>query len=192
VPDPVKIMRTAIHEAGHVVVAVALRGSDWVHGVDIRRDGGDTSLGLRDWPNELLPAAELRDSIIVGYGGLAAEELVFGSASLSATSDIEQATTLACLLARVGQLEGAGAIDYALIGAFTGIAAPDAAVSIIASILAGARMKAIDIVCEYHVEIHRLSEILAFSDGVVSGVALRSALERVGLLDNDDDRDLVA
>jgi ATP-dependent Zn proteases len=185
-PDPDKLKRTAVHEAGHAAVAAVLRGPDWIQRVDIGEENGDTTLSKPNWPRDYLPGAELRDAIIVGYGGIAAEEQMYGSASLAATSDIEKATTLACLLAQVGQLDGAGAIDYATIQAFTGIAPPDAAVSIIAATLASARKVAADIVRDFHIEIHALADTFAASDGVLSGDALRTALTDAGFVGDDD------
>jgi len=185
--DPVKVMRTAIHEAGHAVVAATLRGGEWIERIQVSEHGGNTLIGRAGWSEQLLPADELRDAIVVGYGGIAAEEEVYGSASISATNDVERATTLACLVARAGQLDGAGAIDYGTIREFTGIAAPDAAAAIVTALLATARRKAFEIVRQFHGELHVLAGILAASGGVLSGDALRDALLEADLIDDFDD-----
>lgn len=186
-PDPDKLKRIAIHEAGHIVVAVAIGGADWVRQVTIREDGGETALGQRGASDDFMTAVEVGDSIIVGFGGIAAEEELYGSASMNSAGDVERATTLACMLARIGQLDGAGAIDREVARAYLGVPVPDAAASVVTATLVGARRTAAEIVHESHAAIHRLADILGEREGVYTGPALHSAIARSGLLDDWDD-----
>jgi cell division protease FtsH len=88
---------TAVHEAGHTIVAARVPGNDPIHKVTIIPRG--MALGLT-WT---LPAADqhnLREEqviarITMAMGGRVAEELTFGSITTGAGNDIEQATKLA-------------------------------------------------------------------------------------------------
>ena len=53
----------ALHEAGHVAVAVALRGPAWVTRVRLDPRGGRSTVGSEDVPLEALPVSELRDRL---------------------------------------------------------------------------------------------------------------------------------
>jgi cell division protease FtsH len=84
--------RMAIHEAGHVAVAVALRGPSWVYAVKLGVAGGATNVGdeerdSSDWPDD-----ELVDTFAVGFGGLAAERLLLGSATEGSSADMSTIT----------------------------------------------------------------------------------------------------
>jgi cell division protease FtsH len=88
---------TAVHEAGHTIVAARVKGNDPIHKVTIIPRG--MALGLT-WT---LPAADQHNlseeqvtaRITMAMGGRVAEELTFGSITTGAGNDIEQATKLA-------------------------------------------------------------------------------------------------
>jgi cell division protease FtsH len=89
--------RAAVHEAGHAVVAAAQGRAEDVHRVSILARG--RGLGLtsvrRETDAVLITRAELEGQIAAAMAGLAAEELMLGSASTGAEQDLEQATDLA-------------------------------------------------------------------------------------------------
>ena len=88
---------TAIHEAGHALVAVMLPHADPIHKVTIIPRG--MALGL----TQQLPIDEkhnysreyLEDQIAILLGGRIAEEITIGSITTGAGNDIERATDLA-------------------------------------------------------------------------------------------------
>ncbi len=89
--------RIAYHESGHAILGLVVPGADPVHRVSIVPRG--QALGvtyqrpLTDRYN--YPEAYLRARIIGMLGGRAAEELVYGTRTTGAESDIEQVTNLA-------------------------------------------------------------------------------------------------
>lgn len=87
--------RPAVHEAGHVAVAVALRGPAYVYAVRIGARGGRTEGGSDRPGRGNLPDDELRDAIAISMGGIAAERLILGEPSLGSAEDVEHATGLA-------------------------------------------------------------------------------------------------
>ncbi|MCK5795706.1 MAG: AAA family ATPase, partial [Deltaproteobacteria bacterium] len=88
---------TAYHEAGHVLVAKSLSGTDPVHKVTIIPRG--QALGL----TQQLPAEDrlsmdetyARNTIAILMGGRLAEEIIFGHLTTGAGNDIERATGIA-------------------------------------------------------------------------------------------------
>jgi cell division protease FtsH len=88
---------TAIHEAGHAVLAVMLPHADPIHKVTIIPRG--MALGL----TQQLPVDEkhnysreyLEDQIAILLGGRIAEEITIGSITTGAGNDLERATDLA-------------------------------------------------------------------------------------------------
>lgn len=88
---------SAVHEAGHALIAKLLPHADPVHKVTIVPRG--VALGLM----QQLPQDEKhtyareywQDRICIAFGGRAAEELVFGEITTGATGDIQQATAIA-------------------------------------------------------------------------------------------------
>ena len=88
---------TAIHEAGHALVAVMLPHADPIHKVTIIPRG--MALGV----TQQLPIDEkhnysreyLEDQIAILLGGRIAEEIMIGSITTGAGNDIERATELA-------------------------------------------------------------------------------------------------
>jgi len=90
-------MTTAVHEAGHALVAMMLPGADPIHKVTIIPRG--QALGL----TQQLPVDEkhthsrdyLDTQLVILMGGRVAEELVLNQKTTGASNDIERATALA-------------------------------------------------------------------------------------------------
>ncbi len=89
--------RIAYHESGHAILGLLLPGADPVHRVTIVPRG--QALGVTyqrpDSDRYNYPEAYLRARIVGMLGGRAAEEIVYGTRTTGAESDIEQATNLA-------------------------------------------------------------------------------------------------
>jgi len=89
--------RIAYHEGGHAILGLVVPGADPVHRVTIVPRG--QALGVTyqrpDSDRYNYPEEYLRARIVGMLGGRAAEELVYGTKTTGAQSDIEQATTLA-------------------------------------------------------------------------------------------------
>ena len=88
---------TAVHEAGHVAVGLAMKNSDPIHKVSIlprgRALGVTQSLPERD---RLMKKREyLEDQIAVLLGGRAAEQVVLDTMTAGASNDIERAVEIA-------------------------------------------------------------------------------------------------
>ncbi|TKD06295.1 ATP-dependent zinc metalloprotease FtsH [Polyangium fumosum] len=99
---------TAVHEAGHVTVALAAKNADPVHKVSIlprgRALGVTQALPERD---RLLYTKEyLEDQICMLMGGRAAEMVVLGTMTAGAADDIQRAASLARkMVAELGMSE---------------------------------------------------------------------------------------
>jgi cell division protease FtsH len=107
----------AFHEAGHAVIGKLLPGTEKnVHKVSIV-PRGPAALGLT-WYKEaedryIRSRQEIEDSIVMTFGGRAAEEVVFGEISTGAASDIEKATdTARRMVVELGMSERLGLINY--------------------------------------------------------------------------------
>jgi cell division protease FtsH len=88
---------TAYHEAGHALVARALKHADPVHKVSIIARGmmgGYTRL-LPIEDRYLWTRSQFEDSLAMMLGGRVAEELIFGEMTTGAENDIERATNIA-------------------------------------------------------------------------------------------------
>src|SRR5437660_1809481 len=88
---------TAVHEAGHVAVGLAVKNGDAIHKVSIlpcgRALGVTQSLPERD---RLMKKREyLEDQIAVLLGGRAAEQVVLDTMTAGASNDIERAVEIA-------------------------------------------------------------------------------------------------
>jgi cell division protease FtsH len=106
----------AFHEAGHALVAIALRGSDAVHKISIV-PRGIGSLGYTiQRPTEdrfLMSRSELFDRMTVLMGGRAAECLRFPDMSTGAADDLARASDIArSMVARYGMSEALGEVSY--------------------------------------------------------------------------------
>jgi len=108
--------RIAYHEGGHAILGLVVPGADPVHRVTIVPRG--QALGVTYQRPESdrynYPEAYLRARIVGILGGRAAEEIVFGTRTTGAESDIEQATRLArMMVTRWGMSDRLGMVELA-------------------------------------------------------------------------------
>ena len=88
---------TAVHEAGHALVAASLPNADPVHKVSIisRGQAAGYTLKLPEVEKHLHRRAEFLDDLAVMLAGNIAEREVFGDVTTGAQNDFRQATRLA-------------------------------------------------------------------------------------------------
>jgi cell division protease FtsH len=108
--------RIAYHEGGHTILGLVVPGADPVNRVTIVPRG--QALGVTyqrpDSDRYNYPEAYLRGRIVGALGGRAAEEVVYGTKTSGAESDIEQATALARrMVTRWGMSELVGLVQLA-------------------------------------------------------------------------------
>ena len=108
--------RIAYHEGGHAILGLVVPGADPVNRVTIVPRG--QALGVTyqrpDSDRYNYPEAYLRARIVGMLGGRAAEEIVYGTKTTGAESDIEQATGLARrMITRWGMSERLGLVQLA-------------------------------------------------------------------------------
>ena len=108
--------RIAYHEGGHAILGLVIPGADPVHRVSIVPRG--EALGVTyqrpDSDRYNYPEDYLRGKIIGALGGRAAEELVFGTKTTGAQSDIEQASAIARdMVTRWGMSDRLGMVQLA-------------------------------------------------------------------------------
>jgi cell division protease FtsH len=108
--------RIAYHEGGHTILGLVVPGADPVNRVSIVPRG--QALGVTyqrpDSDRYNYPEAYLRGRIIGALGGRAAEEIVYGTKTTGAESDIEQATAIARrMVTRWGMSERVGLVQLA-------------------------------------------------------------------------------
>jgi cell division protease FtsH len=108
--------RIAYHEGGHAILGLVVSGADPVHRVTIVPRG--QALGVTyqrpDSDRYNYPEAYLRAKIVGMLGGRVAEEIVYGTKTTGAESDIEQATNLARrMVTRWGMSEKLGMVQLA-------------------------------------------------------------------------------
>jgi cell division protease FtsH len=108
--------RIAYHEAGHAILGLVVPGADPVNRVTIVPRG--QALGVTyqrpDSDRYNYPEAYLRAKIIGILGGRAAEEVVYGTKTTGAESDIEQVTALARrMVTRWGMSQRLGMVQLA-------------------------------------------------------------------------------
>lgn len=104
----------AYHEAGHALVHVLLNGKNGLHKVSIisrGATGGYTAfLGSEQL---LLTKAGFIHAIMVSFGGKAAEQIIYNTATTGPSSDIATATALArAMICHYGMSEKLGPIAY--------------------------------------------------------------------------------
>ena len=89
--------RIAFHEAGHAIVGMLTPGADPVRKVSIIPRGSALGVTMSAPDADVFNYEEsyLRGKIKVALGGRVAEELVFGTITTGAESDIQQATQIA-------------------------------------------------------------------------------------------------
>ncbi|HEX7610225.1 MAG TPA: cell division protein FtsH, partial [Solirubrobacteraceae bacterium] len=95
--SPADRERTAFHEAGHALVGMLTAGADPVRKVSIIPRGMalGVTLSTPDSDRVSYSLAELEAKIDVALGGRVAEEIVFGTITTGAESDIQQLTMIA-------------------------------------------------------------------------------------------------
>ncbi len=108
--------RIAYHEGGHAILGLVVPGADPVHRVTIVPRG--QALGVTyqrpDSDRYNYPESYLRARIVGMLGGRAAEEIVYGTKTTGAESDIEQATGLARrMVTRWGMSDRIGMVQLA-------------------------------------------------------------------------------
>jgi len=108
--------RIAYHEGGHTILGLVVPGADPVNRVSIVPRG--QALGVTyqrpDSDRYNYPEAYLRARIVGMLGGRAAEEIVYGTKTTGAESDIEQATGLARrMVTRWGMSDRVGMVQLA-------------------------------------------------------------------------------
>jgi cell division protease FtsH len=108
--------RIAYHEGGHTILGLVVPGADPVNRVSIVPRG--QALGVTyqrpDSDRYNYPEAYLRARIVGMLGGRAAEEIVYGTKTTGAESDIEQATDLARrMVTRWGMSDRVGMVQLA-------------------------------------------------------------------------------
>jgi len=105
--------RTAYHEAGHALVGMLTAGADPVRKISIIPRGMalGVTLSTPDSDRVSYSLEELQAKIQVALGGRVAEEVVYGSITTGAESDIQQLTQIARqMVGRWGMSEAIGPI----------------------------------------------------------------------------------
>lgn len=103
----------AYHEAGHAVVASILPKADPVHKVTIipRGFAGGYTLKLPTDERKLQTKAHYIDELAVCLGGMAAEDIIFKDITPGASSDLQNATSIArAMVAKWGMSDAIGPI----------------------------------------------------------------------------------
>jgi cell division protease FtsH len=109
--SPADRERTAYHEAGHALVGMLTAGADPVRKVSIIPRGGalGVTLSTPDDDQVSYTRDDLLGKIKVALGGRGAEEIIFGTITTGAESDIEQVTAIARhMVGRWGMSEAIG------------------------------------------------------------------------------------
>nr|MBF0684185.1 ATP-dependent zinc metalloprotease FtsH [Pseudomonas sp.] len=108
--------RIAYHEGGHAILGLVVPGADPVHRVTIVPRGQALGVTYQRPSSDRYnyPEAYLRARIVGMLGGRAAEEVVYGTRTTGAESDIEQATGLARnMVTRWGMSDKLGMVQLA-------------------------------------------------------------------------------
>ena len=185
-PDPVPepeiapevLERASIHEAGHAVVAAALYGVEHVRSIKITRYGGHTDLGDED--RVLLTQRELRQDMVVSFGGISAERELLGDGGTGSEADMSAATALAV------RTIGSGLADAALPVAADALDTPMPAQLLdtlgfdLELQLSGARNHAEALIGDNLASVKGLAAILA-DERELSGAKVQEAFEVVGV-----------
>ena len=110
---------TAVHEAGHAVVIYHLPNHDPVHQVTIvpRGGAGGITVSLPADDQDYMSRNEMFEQIVADLGGRVAEQLCLQDISTGASSDIQQATSVARdMVQRYGMSDKLGPVSYAADG----------------------------------------------------------------------------
>jgi cell division protease FtsH len=176
--------RSAIHEAGHVAVAVVLRGPAWVRAVRITDKGGATSIGDENRQEIDRPDDEVLDIIAAKFGGVAAEEALLGSAGFGAVEDVSSATGMALQRYNAGLSDDPAPMDGELFGDHAPDSVSEAAAAAVRKAIEPARRQAIAIVAANVEPIARLAEAIE-REGELAGNLLRRSIEAAGFVAPD-------
>ena len=106
---------TAIHEAGHAIIAQSLENCDDVQEISIipRGHAGGYTLTYDENDRTHVTRKKLLDTIVMMLGGRAAEEIALDDITTGASNDIERATKVARkMVAEWGMTETIGLISY--------------------------------------------------------------------------------
>ncbi len=106
--------RTAYHESGHALLGMLITGADPVRKISIIPRGNALGVTFQtpDTDRYGYDVAYLRGRITGALGGRAAEELVYGSVTTGAESDLEQCTSIARqMVGRWGMSEAIGPVS---------------------------------------------------------------------------------
>mgnify|MGYP000452535183 CR=1 FL=1 len=108
--------RIAYHESGHAILGLVVAGADPVNRITIVPRGQALGVTYQRPSTERYnyPEAYLRARIVGMLGGRAAEEIVYGTRTTGAQSDIEQATDMARnMVTRWGMSDALGMVQLA-------------------------------------------------------------------------------
>lgn len=108
--------RIAYHESGHAILGLVVPGADPVHRVTIVPRGQALGVTYQRPQTDRYnyPESYLRAKIVGMLGGRVAEEIVYGTKTTGAESDIEQATNLARnMVIRWGMSDKLGMVQLA-------------------------------------------------------------------------------
>jgi cell division protease FtsH len=111
--SPADRERTAYHEAGHALVGMLTPGADPVRKVSIIPRGMalGVTLSTPDTDRVSYSREDLQGKILVALGGRVAEEVVYGTITTGAESDIQQLTAIARqMVGRWGMSDAVGPI----------------------------------------------------------------------------------
>jgi cell division protease FtsH len=106
---------TAIHEAGHALLAYHLKHADPLHKVTVVPRGRALGLTLSLPEKDVYSRSRswLEDRVAVMYGGYSAERLIYGETTTGTAQDIRQATDFARkMVCEWGMAEGMGPVAY--------------------------------------------------------------------------------
>jgi cell division protease FtsH len=114
--SPQERERIAYHEGGHAILGLVVPGADPVNRVTIVPRGQALGVTYQRPEDDRYnyPEGYLRARIVGALGGRSAEEIVYGTRTTGAESDIEQATNLARrMVTRWGMSEKLGTVELA-------------------------------------------------------------------------------
>lgn len=106
---------TAIHEAGHAVLAYVLPDQDPVHQVTIipRGSAGGFTLQFPDEDTSYMTKTQLESELVVLLGGRVAEEIMLEDISTGASNDLERVTKIARgMVTRYAMSDSLGSMSY--------------------------------------------------------------------------------
>jgi cell division protease FtsH len=174
--------RSAVHEAGHVAVAVVLRGPAWVHAVRLTDTGGSTATGDEDRAEIDHPDDEVLDLITTKFGGIAAEAALLGFAGLGGEGDVSSATHLALRRYGAGLTSDPAPMDDESFGDQPPESVLEAAAEAVRQAVELARRRAIAIVAANTEAIARLATVVE-REGELVGGQLRISIEEAGFVE---------